>query len=315
MSHRRYVFTVVLFFAATLSAACVGSTPDDPGGGGADGAPNGVDAAPGAGIDADPGAPDASGGGARPGDGVQWLAFPSQQSLSDSSWGTALTDIANHLPSSYGNTYYDSDKVTHGHETTHGINSHLRNYFNDTGETANGFYVLNDRGALVVEPDIRKSEVAQYVPAALRGSRFSLYVTGSTSWDDRPLYLFDEWVAYTNGGEVGTNLVDEGKWSYGWRDAVMGQLEFTVYAVATAIAVAQGDPSYFASNTQFREFLAWNIERAMRIFRKGAAMASFEWDSQDDYYQTLQTGAAGEPIRAFVRDTYGVSWTNEVLGL
>ncbi len=288
-----------------------------------DAAPWTPDAAPWT-PDAAPGAPDAAppppptpdaAPTDEPGSNVDWLTFPKQQNLSDSSWGAVLTDIACHLPSEYGNMYYDSDKVTHGHETTHGINSHLRNNFNDTGQHANGFYVLGDKAAIVVEPDIWKHDVAQYVPSELRGPRFDLYITGSTAWDDTPLYVWDEWVAYTNGGEVGVNLVSSGLWSYGWRDAVMGQLEFTVYALALGMAVRDLDPTYFENNTQFREFMAYNMKRAMDVFRQGRVMSDFAWDTQDAYYDTLRNSEAAADLVMFARTTFGWTWANQVLGI
>jgi hypothetical protein len=137
-----------------------------------------------------------------PGEHVSWLHYPAQNSKTGSGWGTALTDIAQHLPLSYGDTYWDSDLMTAGHETTHGINSELRNNYNKTGKQANGFYVLDDQAAIIVDPKIRKSAVAAYVPTSLRGDRYSTYVTGQTEWDDTPTYLFDEWVAYTNQSAI-----------------------------------------------------------------------------------------------------------------
>jgi len=249
----------------------------------------------------------------KPGENVEWLKFPAEKSLSDSSWGPVLTDIENHLPASYGTTYRDSDKITHGHETSHGIHSHIRNYFNKTGKRANGLYVLSDRGVIVVEPNIRKSQVAAFVPASLRGSRYSLYITGQTEWDDTPLYVWDEWNAYVNGGAVGTDLVKRGLWKYGWRDGVNGQLEFAVYAVAVAMAVQKHDPAYLEGNQQFREFLAWNLRRTMSIFREGQKMKDFAWAEQDAYYEKLKTSADAETWRSFFKGFFGDAFTSEVL--
>lgn len=249
----------------------------------------------------------------KPGENVAWLKFPAQKSLSDGSWGPVLTDIENHLPSSYGTTYRDSDKITHGHETSHGIHAHLRNYFNTTGKRANGLYVLEDRGVIIVEPNIRKSQVAPFIPASLRGSRYGTYITGQTEWDDTPLYVFDEWNAYVNGGAVGTDLVQRGMWKSGWRDGVAGQLEFAVYAVAVAMAVQKNDPAYLTSNEQFREFLAWNLRRTMEIFRKGQKMKDFAWADQDAYYEKMKTGADAATWRAFFQDFFGKDFTTEVL--
>lgn len=244
-----------------------------------------------------------------------WTSWGAQQSLSNAAWGTALTDIANHLPRSYGNTYADSDLITYGHETTHGINSHARNNLNTTGRRANAFYCMNHRVALVVEPNIRKSAVAEYVPASLRGSRFATYVTGQTAWDDTPTYIWDEWVAYTNGSEVGIDLARAGLWRYGWRDGVAGTLEFTVYALALGMAVEARDPTYFRDNTQFRAFLAWNARRAMNLYRQGAAMEQFRWATQDTYYTALRQSPDAEALREFARRIYGRAWAAEVLGL
>jgi hypothetical protein len=271
-----------------------------------------ADAAPAPTADA-PIAPDAP-PAPQPGDGVVWMTWPSQQSLSDPTWGAALTDIANHLPASYGNQYWDSDPETAGHETTHGINAELRNNHNDTGGRANAFYVLHDKAALVIEPDIRKSDVAAYVPASLRGPRYATYVTGQTAWDDTPLYLWDEWDAYVNGAEVAIDQEQHGLWTQGWTDAVMGPLEFCAYALAEGMAVKAKDPTYFAQNTQFREVMAWQLRRAMDRFRTGRTMTDFTYDQQDAYWTAMKTSADAAALRQFARDTYGASWTMQVLG-
>jgi hypothetical protein len=295
----------ILAIAIVLGGCEAGSVG---GGGGVepDGAVTAIDGAPRA-IDA---APDPD-----PADGVVWTTWPSQQSRPDASWGSVLTDIANHLPSSYGDQYWDADLMTAGHETTHGIQAHLRNYVApDDGQRYNAFYVGGDHAAFVVEPDVRKSDVAPEIPADLRGPRYDLYVVGQTEWDDTPLYLFDEWNAYCNGADVAIDLDTHGLWTAGWTDAVMGPLEFSAYAIATAKAVADGDAAYFASNTQFRAFTAWEIERAMRLFASGRAMSDFAWQDQDDYAAKLRTSADAEALRAFARQTWGSAWTQRVLG-
>ena len=249
-----------------------------------------------------------------PGSALQLTNYPKQKSVSGaSSWGSVLADIESHLPSSYGSTYRDNDRITWGHETTHGINSHLRNYFNKTGKKANGFYLLNDRAAIVEEPNMSKAKVAQYVPSVLRGSRYSLYVAGSSSWNDRPLYLFDEWVAYDNGAAVGVDMVQKNLWTAGWRDGVAGSVEFSAYAIATAMAVKQNLPSYWQNNKQFREFLAWELRRSMDLFRKGRVMSKFKWAKQDTYYDNFKNSAAAAPLRDFVKNAYGKAFLDEVI--
>lgn len=263
--------------------------------------------------DAAPGSPDAA-PLPDPADGVEWFTWPAQQNGNDPSWGAALDDVHDHLPSSYGDTYWFDDAITAAHETTHGIHAHLRNYEAPNPFDYNAFYVLGDKAAFVLEPDITKSDVVPQIPQALRGPRFDTYLTGQQEWDDTPLYIFDEWNAYVNGADIGVQQVQGGLYDDGWTDAVMGPLEFCVYAIATAKAVAEGDPDYFASNTQFKAFTAWELRRAMAIFETGRAMSDFEWDTQDDYAAVMRTDASAESLRAFARATWGDAWVHDTLG-
>jgi hypothetical protein len=247
--------------------------------------------------------------------GIEWFTWPAQQpTLAGAGWGTQLTDIARHLPAQYGDTYWFDDPITAGHETTHGIQAHLRNYETPASIGWNAFYVLGDKAAFVAEPAMRKSDIAPFIPLPLHGDRYATYITGQTEWDDTPLYIFDEWTAYTNGAEVGVGQVAAGLYTGEWTDAVMGPLEFSVYAIATAMAVQAKDPTYFASNLQFRRFTAWNIARAMARFGQGRTMSQFEWDKQDAYATTMRTDATAEAMRAFARTTWGPMWTMRTLG-
>jgi hypothetical protein len=245
----------------------------------------------------------------------EFMTWNAQHTRTNGAWGTHLTEIIQHLPLSYGDTYADSDLVTYGHETTHGINSHLRNNFNRTGRRANGFYVMQNRGVILAEPNLRKSAVAAYIPASLRGDRYALYIQGSPDWDDTPTYIFDEWVAYANGSEVAVGLVRAGMWRAGWRDGVAGTLEFVVYSLALGMAVEARDPTYFRDYAQFRNFLAWNARRSMELFRAGSVMEQFRWARQDTFYRNLRESPDAEALREFARRTYGRAWAAEVLGL
>lgn len=247
-----------------------------------------------------------------PGAGLQTFAYAATRPASNRP-GAVLNDVLTHLPPNYGNTYYDEDPITHAHETSHGIHSDIRNNHNDTGVRANGFYLLDGRAALVAEPNIRKAQAAPFIPQSLRGSRYGTYVTGSQAWDDTPLYLWDEWNAYVNGGAAGVDLVNNGQWNRGWRDGVAGQLEFTVYAIAVAMAVQAHDPGYFESNTQFKELLAWNTRRAMEIYRAGKDLEPFRWERQDDYHRQMREAPDAEAWRAFCRELFGPQWADAVL--
>jgi hypothetical protein len=299
---------------ALAASACVGAV-DGGSGGDDDDTAGGADAAPGdpPPDGGGPGAPDAD-LGPQPGDGVEWLDYPEQHGQTDSAWCGILVDIIQHIPAGQVSTYADgNDLCTDGHEVSHGIHAHLRNNYNDTGQQANAFYVGDDRAAIVVEPDIRKSQVAPYIPASLRELRYGTYVTGQTAWDDTPLYLWDEWNAYVNGAAVGVELFDCGKWTYGWRDQ-SGNIEFVGYALAVGMAVEELDPDYFAGYPQFREFLAWNLARSMDLYRRTRAMPDFQSATDDALHASLTTSADAAALREFAVRTFGAAWTADVLG-
>jgi len=268
----------------------------------------------------DPGDPDAAIDPAPdatpdPGDGVEWFTWPPQQNLGQASWGADLTDIARHLPASYGDTYWFDDSMsTSGHETSHGIHAHLRNYEAPSSIGWNALYVLHDQVAFIEEPDLTITEIRPFIPQVLRGPRYQLYMVQQSAWDDTPLYVFDEWNSYVNGAEVAIDLSTTGLWTQGWTDAVMGPLEFVVYAIATVAATVANDPTY--DRTQLEAFTAWNIRRAMDLFEIGRALDHFEWEDQDAYAAALRTGTATgvADLRAFARATWGDGWCAEVLG-
>lgn len=250
-----------------------------------------------------------------PTDGIDWFVWPEQQpGLGQAAWGADLIDIGRHLPASYGSTYWSTDPVTAAHETSHGIHAHLRNYETPMSSGWNAFYVLDNKAAFVREPAILKSDIKTRIPPVLRGPRYQLYLVEQTAWNDRPLYVFDEWNAYINGAEVGVQQVELGLWTGAWQDAVMGPLEFSAYAIATLKTVSELDPETFMTDLQLRRFTAWNIQRAMTLFAQGRVMTQFTWGRQDEFAQALRTHPEAEALRQFARETWGTSWTQTTLG-
>jgi hypothetical protein len=268
----------------------------------------------GSGAGADGGA-DSAVTGPWPGSNLAMLPWSVQKMASGAGWGSVLTDIVEHIPTTYG-TQYDvpDDLVAWGVVGTLGIDSHLRVYENVTGQRADGFYLLKDRFALVVEPPKTKvSDVAAYVPASLRGSRFQSYlVDQAATWNDTPTFILDQWNCETNGSAVAVELATAGAFATP-RDGVSGALEFTVYSLALGLAVETLDTSYFTTYAQFREFLAWEAERAMGLYRAGAALTSLAAATQDAYYAAWKTSADGKALRNFARRTFGAAYVTEVL--
>ncbi len=189
-----------------------------------------------------------------------WYTLPAVRNVDATRLGGILADIESRMPPGHG--YSDSDLVTWAHETTHGINSRCRV---SLGARVNCFYCLNGHLGVFREPRLRKSTVCQYVPPNLRGDVWSLYMAGQQEWDDTPLYVLDEWIAYINGAAAGQQLYPNG--SANGRSLthdVAHALEFSGYASALMRAIDAHDPSY-PDRAKLASFIGWNIDRTLSL--------------------------------------------------
>lgn len=253
-----------------------------------------------------------------PGSQLKTTTLPSFNRRTDPRWSSKLTDIMQHEAPDDRNPY--PDLITKGHETTHGINNWLMNNGQppDGGDgkwhLQIGLYLLDNKSVVIWEPDMKKDKVAAHVPSSLRGSRFDHYVAGAPAWNDHPLYLWDEWVAYTNGTEVGLDQLEEGKWNQGRRIASVGPMEFTIYALATGKAIAQHDPKRWKEDSQLRELLAYNSKRAMSAARAAQQSSELRHPNFDQYLTAFQTSPDADGLRRFCQDTFGPKFCKEVYG-
>lgn len=257
--------------------------------------------------------------------------WPKVRTVTNEKLGKILQDIDSHMPA--GHQYSDSNKVTWAHETTHGINANIRNKNKDSTKV-NGFYCLNDRACVIYEPKTTIRAFASTVPQALRGPSYQLYLVQQTNgWNDRPLYLFDEWIAYTNGSETGRELNHQG-----WYYELLQAHNFNVYSIYLAMHVKKTCPDY--DDTQMKAFMMWNIERTFRLaapFEKRAIMESepdaggekkhlhphpLPLGNDDanptqnalDYVTKVRTLPEADALRAFARQYFGAEWCKRVYG-
>lgn len=236
--------------------------------------------------------------------------------------GKVLSDIEGHMPA--GHIYKDNDKITWAHETTHGINSNIRQKFASryadgtlygewrplhTGRLVfksygkiNGFYVLEDRACVIQEPNTTIQAAAKLVPSSLRGGVYNLYmIQQAASWGDTPLYVFDEWTAYTNGAACRLDLGIKER-----SETVLFALEFNVYALSVAMASKSEDE-------QFKSYLKWNIERAMKLYEDSKSLGGYE--AQDAYLAKMRTSSDADFLRKFTKTYFGEEWAIKVLGI
>ncbi len=204
-------------------------------------------------------------------------------------------------------------RATNAHETSHSIHAYLRNmYTRQYGKRVNGFYCLKGRGVVIEEPNIRKSQVNKFVPKNLRSYRYNLYL-GGMAWDDTPLYIYDEWVAYVLGGMVNVEDIQKGRHKGGRTDGVSGCLGFSIYAVALCMAVKEHDPQYWESNTQFRNFTIWMLYKSQKTYKMGHRMKELQWKDQDDLLKELLTSSSAAPMRDFIRQHLDGVWLHTLV--
>lgn len=176
--------------------------------------------------------------------------------------GKVLSDIESRMPSNHRYRFPD-DLVTWAHETTHGLNSRIRNTNRINGIKTNAFYVMDGKGLIFEEPtDFRLSDVAPIIPANLRGGIYKLYMIDQQKyWNNEPLYMWDEWTAYTNGTLTRTDLKIEDRSetvTYMWEMAVYG----SYVAMQTTNQVIQDGLRYFLDRTAVAYYSSSGTARA-----------------------------------------------------
>lgn len=226
-----------------------------------------------------------------------WMKYPPIKKHKSEN-GVVLDDIRSHIDD--GGYYNDSDLITAGHETTHGINSVIRNKYYQ-GKPTNAFYCLEDRAIILNEPKTRIEVVARAVPKSLRGSVYKLYLVdqAASGWGDRALYICDEWVSYTNGSAVRKDLQIKKR-----AETVRYMLEFDVYVMTLAKVLQEEESSY--DSYDFKNFIRWNIERSMKIYN--------EEDEAKIYLEKLRTESDADGLRSFARNYFGLEWCKKVFG-
>jgi len=238
-----------------------------------------------------------------------WLHEPPLRNVTG--LGEVLNDIEGHMPA--GHIYKDSDKITWGHETTHGIHSRLRQKYSQSGafstslngkqyfksfDRINCFYVLENRAIKLKEPNTTLAEVAKNVPRSLRGNVYNLYlIKQQRYWNNEPLYIFDEWVAYGNGACVKNDLDIKNRVG-----TVRYALEFNVYAMTLAMTAKTDDP-------HFKSFLMWNLARTMTLYKINDPTTH-----QKEYLEKMRWHHDGEELRRYIRGYCGTEWTQKILG-
>jgi hypothetical protein len=145
------------------------------------------------------------------------------------------------------------------------------------------------------QPATTLGAVAAQVPPSLRGDVYGLYLGRRPQWlESQPTYVFDEWVAYTNGADARRQLGIQDR-----RETVRYALEFCVYATCVPRASRSDDP-------QMRAFVMWQMERVLKLYKNSGV--------RSDYLDRLRLDDDAEGLRQYMRDYFGQLWTATTLG-
>lgn len=187
------------------------------------------------------------------------------------------------------------------HETAHGIHSDLRNEYEKIFKhKLNALYCLNGNIIILKESNITMRHVIKFVPEKLRSYRWNLYFEQQLAhWDDQPSYILDEWISYILGSKCAVE--DHQKNIYTQKsDAVSGCLDFSIYAVAFAMAVKKHDEEYWKANPQFKEIIKYHLIQAEKTLSAGLDIEAFNSQPQDTLYNSLLYDESGSDIRQFL---------------
>lgn len=253
-------------------------------------------------------------------------SFPEQTGRTSGNWGGVLTDIARHLPNdrtnqdAFAKYTQAGDLVTAGHEWTHFLNAYLSCR---SGVGMSCYYLLSNRYVVLRIPEGMRGIVPN-VPASMRSELYDLYcVQNSSNARVDPLYLFDEWTAYTNDVTVAVDQLDNGKPLNPFESrAIQPQtagnvLEFMFYGFAVGMTVKAYDPGYYASpeGQKLREFIRWNAQRSLEAY--GKALLREEISHGDSRHASLmrnfRNSADTAEMRTWVRKDLGEDFANRLL--
>jgi len=248
-----------------------------------------------------------------------WWKFPGYGSATGSQLKGKILDVANHVGGIQGHwsIYMTESGAGSIHELTHGANATANNAIDRPG--TNAMYCLNNWVAVLKEPNFNRKIVSRYIPHSLRGNKFDLYVNSGPERPGGPLYLYNEWIAYTNGAIYSIDLSEQAGCYNDCEevDWVMAPIELGVYCIATLRATGDHDKDYTyvkIHGEDLRDFTRWNLERTFNAYKDARRNHPHLGGSYpQDYHRKLLMNPDAEDLRRFIKLLFGEEWAIEVM--
>lgn len=190
-------------------------------------------------------------------------------------------DVDSHIAA--GHNYYGVHEENSVHEITHGVNGVLRIRYDKPS-----FYCLNDV-IFVLEntKSTRLTHAQQFLPKDLIGDAYQHYmIEQRRSWDDYPLYIFDEWSAYINGVACIVELIKSGNFVQTddtFRPTLGKMLQMAAYSAAIIAAVMTNEADY--DIIPVLEFWNYQYDRSIKLLSESNALKHRKlYDADHDIY-------------------------------
>lgn len=180
-----------------------------------------------------------------PGSNMDYLYDVRQVS---SAFPPTLQDIASKLPE--GTQAKDSDLITYAHEGTH--------FLARGTSDRHGLYLNRGLRIYLPIPNIPTAELFRAIPLEDRGTIYETYRRQGmhSYWKSRPTMVIDEWVAYTNGSIVRTELGIKQRKETDVHSATMGKYTWHLIRLSKQV---DGFPY-----KELVSFARWNEDRCRR---------------------------------------------------
>ncbi len=186
---------------------------------------------------------------------------------------------------SHTKVHYGGEKTTEAHEDTHQINSEIANGGGRHRDKNVGLYCLENLAFVLNEPHpLTIQQVAGKIPQDFRGGVLGLYdlycVQQARSWGDRPFYLFDEWVAYTNGSIVALEMSEAGAYNEKRWDSIHGAVYFTMFSLVTVSMIKVDD--------EVKDFVTFQLSRVKELVEVAQKVPNLaRQENVDDFAKIL----------------------------
>ncbi|MFW9876910.1 MAG: hypothetical protein ACFFG0_27770 [Candidatus Thorarchaeota archaeon] len=212
-----------------------------------------------------------------------------------------LSDIMSHISKKDMEQY--GDDITNGHELTHVINNRFGNNYKRKVKNykLQALYVLDNKIVILQEPKTKISKARKLVPPSLRGTNTYELYTGKRKqpyWDEYPLYLFNEWVAYTNGSIIRHELGIKKR-----GESVQYMLELSVYSLCVIWESGNRDE-------KTKDFTKWYLKRTMEVYNDNLKIGGI--DGATKYLKVLKYSDDTKNFRKFLKNYLGEKYINEL---